>query len=106
MKMYQGRVKLYDKKLSVKKHLDWLVEILRPSVYNKRNVFSIVEFKNQHIGSWNHMVERLKAMDSTRHDFFTPSILHNNNLRKPKKSDDRLHRDIASFIRNWTQFVW
>jgi len=69
-------------------------------VYNKRNIFSIVRFKNKYTGSGRHVIERLKKMDSTRHDFFTPSILHNNNLRKPKKSDDRMHRDIATFIRN------
>lgn len=82
-------LKKYDKMLFWKKLLDWTIEIKRKSPFYKSTSYDVVSFKNQMIGSWRWIYDRIQRMDSQRIDFFT-------DVKKKDRKDDRMTRDIVS----------
>ena len=95
-------LKKYDKLLSLTKKLNWSIEIERVSELVKWRKNIVLTITNQKCGSW--ILTKLKGMDSRRKDFFLSSIEKNMAIRR-RKSDSRMHQEVADYIRNGEQFV-
>jgi hypothetical protein len=95
-------IKSYDSKLFIKKKLDGSVDIVRRSQFEKKWEYVIFTITNQYLGNW--IIEKLKSMD-TRYVNLFQEIEKKNLAIRNRKSDDRQHRDMADFIRNWEQII-
>jgi hypothetical protein len=95
-------IKKYDSRLFLKKRLDGSTDVLRKSKFEKWKDFTIFTITNQLVGNW--VIEKLRSMDSQRLNFINEIASKNLKIRN-KRSDDRQHRDVADFIRNWEQFI-
>ena len=87
----------YDKLLFIEKKIDGSKVIKRRSPFNAQRDYDIFEIKNEYLGSFRWIIDKLNSMDTQRFNIVQKTI--NNNLKiREEKSDDRMSRDLADFI--------
>lgn len=95
-------LKKYDSKLSIKKNIDWSIDIIRSSQFEKNKDYVVLKITNQFL--WNWVLDKLKSMDS-RHINIIDSITKKNTEIRNRKYDNRQHRDMADFIIEWNKII-
>jgi hypothetical protein len=98
------QIKKYDRWLFTKKNMDWSIDIIRKSQFQVKKEYTVIEIKNQYIGSYWWVLEKLKSMDSRRIDIIW-NILNKKPGRRQTKSDSRVHSDIANYIIEWNKII-
>ena len=93
---------MYDSRLSIKRKLDWSIDIVRLSQFEKRKEYVVITITNQIL--WNWLIDKLKSMDSRRFNLID-NVVQNYNRIKRRKSDDRQHRDVANFISEGNKII-
>ena len=91
--------------LFLEKKLDWRVELKRKSQFYKTINYDILEIKNQYLWSSRWIISKLRKMDSRRLDLISWWIRAWMERRKWGKKDDRLSKEIATFIHEWSKIV-
>ena len=95
-------LKSCDRRLYMKKNIDWSLDIMIHSRFEKKKDYVVFKVTNQF--KWNWILNKLKSMDS-QHINILKNIEKKNLEIRNRKSDDRQHRDMADFIRNWEQII-
>lgn len=91
-------IKKYDWRLDIKRKLDWSIDIVRYSTFDKWKEHIVFTITNQFLWEW--VIDKLKSMDSQRFNFIEEIAKKNMELRN-KKWDTRMHEDIARFMMEW-----
>jgi len=86
-----------DKRLDYKRQIDGSITIFRKSPFNARVDYSIVNIRNQFIGSGRWLRDHIIKMDTQRQDIFA-RVRENNKSIHNKKDDNRAHREIAEMF--------
>jgi len=87
----------YDKKLSLKKHLDGSKILMRESPFNAQRSFDIKEFTNIYLGSGRWLRDSLIVMDTQRQNIFKKTV--DNNLRiKRSRNQNNMSKNIADMF--------
>ena len=98
-------LKKYDKLLFLEHKLDLKKFIKRKSQFYKTINYEVLELTNQYFWSWRWIVDKLKRMDSRKIDFFSWAIQDSLDRRKKGSKDNRLHKEVATFIQEWNKIV-
>jgi hypothetical protein len=89
-------IKKYDKLLKTKRNIDGSIQIIRQSPFNTKRQFDIIEIKNQYLGSFRWIIDRIIKMDTRKFDIVGKSMRNNLAIRN-RQEDDRITKDIAEF---------
>ena len=86
-----------DKRLKFKSSIDGSKLIYRNSPFNATRDFTILDLRNQFLGSGRWLRDTLIKMDTQRQDIVARVLANNYALRK-KGTDNRAHREVADMF--------
>lgn len=92
-------LKKYDRFLFAKKGLNGMITIFRKSPFNSQKDHKILDITNQYLGSCSWVFKKLILMDTQRFNIIE-KIARNNMAIRNQKDDDRIHKELASFMYN------
>jgi len=97
-------IKKLDNRLNVKKNLDWSVSVSIKSRFFKWTDYDIIKIKNQFLWSRRFLYSLLCEMDSRKSNVLENVVKENLEIRN-KKTDKRLHTEVAKFLQEWEKII-
>lgn len=98
-------IKKYDELLFIDKRIDGKKILKRKSPIYRTVSYDILDIENQYIGSERWLLDKIKRMDSRRIDFFSKPVQENLKARRSKKTDSRIHEDVASYMQEGNKII-